>query len=211
MQNCEGNVGWSCGAKNIRITFLQTLACIRQGYGLSQSNPPQWSIIFDFLAAFVRWSLELAPQYIPLLRPLPRRFPKRPRTAKARAALTGFTLVELLVVIAIVGVLVALLLPAVQAARESARRSQCSSQLKQLGVALHNYHDVNKVFPPRRGGSATGVTSFWGNADRRSAFVALLPFIEQQPLFDKIEAGGFADTSGNVFGPGGPVAWYARS
>jgi prepilin-type N-terminal cleavage/methylation domain-containing protein/prepilin-type processing-associated H-X9-DG protein len=135
----------------------------------------------------------------------------RPRTANARAALTGFTLVELLVVIAIVGVLVALLLPAVQAARESARRSQCSSQLKQLGVALHNYHDVNKVFPPRRGGSATGVTSFWGNADRRSAFVALLPFMEQQPLFDKIEAGGFADTAGNVFGPGGPVAWYATT
>ena len=127
----------------------------------------------------------------------------------ARAA--GFTLVELLVVIAIIGVLVALLLPAVQAARESARRSQCSSQLKQLGIALHNYHDVWKVFPPRRGGTGTGVTSFWGNGDRRSAFVALLPFYEQQSLFDRIEAGGDVDTSGNVFGPGGPVAWYATT
>src|SRR4029077_3317385 len=105
----------------------------------------------------------------------------------------GFTLIELLVVIAIISLLIALLLPAVQAAREAARRSQCSNNLKQFGVALHNYHDIYKTFPPRRGGTGTGSTAYNGNSDRRSAFIALLPFMEQQALHDRIETGGEVD------------------
>jgi prepilin-type N-terminal cleavage/methylation domain-containing protein/prepilin-type processing-associated H-X9-DG protein len=122
----------------------------------------------------------------------------------ARRAQRAFTLVELLVVIAIIGVLVALLLPAVQAAREAARRSQCSNALKQFGLALHNYADVNKVFPARRGGSV-GTTSADGNQRRLSAFVPLLPFIEQKPLADAIAAGG--SYGGVNYPAGGPNAW----
>lgn len=102
----------------------------------------------------------------------------------------AFTLVELLVVIAIIGILVALLLPAVQAAREAARRMQCTNNLKQLALACHNYADTYKVLPPRQ----TGTGVFWGgdavntNTTRLSGFVMLLPFYEQQPLYDQIAA-----------------------
>ena len=97
----------------------------------------------------------------------------------------GFTLVELLVVIAIIGVLIALLLPAVQQAREAARRMSCSNNLKQLGLALHNYHDTSNALPARQGGPVWS-----GNNDhpRFSAFVGLLPFIEQSARYDKIMA-----------------------
>src|SRR5262245_1202766 len=75
-----------------------------------------------------------------------------------KKAQRGFTLVELLVVIAIIGILVALLLPAVQAAREAARRSQCMNNLKQIGIALQNFHDSNKTLPP---GVALGEGAMW--------------------------------------------------
>ena len=92
----------------------------------------------------------------------------------------GFTLVELLVVIAIIGILVGLLLPAVQAAREAARRMQCSNNFKQLGLALHNYHDTYNRLPPRIGGDARGVNHSPSGISR------LLPYIEQNALYNQI-------------------------
>lgn len=93
----------------------------------------------------------------------------------------GFTLVELLVVIAIIGVMVSLLLPAVQAAREAARRMQCSNNLKQIGLALHNYESTHRVFPAQSWGPRPGVHF---NARRGSWFTAILPMVEQTSLAD---------------------------
>jgi prepilin-type N-terminal cleavage/methylation domain-containing protein/prepilin-type processing-associated H-X9-DG protein len=97
----------------------------------------------------------------------------------------AFTLVELLVVITIIGILIALLLPAVQAAREAARRAECTSKLKQLGLAIHNYHDVWGRFP--LGAACFDVWNIGGQPysnNHGSMFVALLPYIEQQGLYD---------------------------
>lgn len=114
-----------------------------------------------------------------------------PRTAKSRSLLRrrsrdGFTLVELLVVIAIIGVLVALLLPAIQAAREAARRSQCLSNLRQMSIGLLNYESSNGSFPSAfdfpEGANPATMNNMGPNW-----IVKLLPFIEQQPLYDQFD------------------------
>lgn len=118
---------------------------------------------------------------------------------------SGFTLIELLVVIAIIAVLIALLLPAVQQAREAARRTQCKNNLKQLGLAAHNYHDTYSALPYMCGGTGQGggfgAFGTFGptgtSAFRLSGFVGLLPFLEQNALYTL--------SANNNFSPGGWV------
>ena len=109
---------------------------------------------------------------------------------QSRRARAGFTLIELLVVIAIIAILVALLLPAVQQAREAARKAECSNNLKQIGLAAHNYHAQHSTFP--------GVGM--GAGSNLSPFVGLLPFLDQGPMFDRIEQGNFnSDTNNTIY------------
>jgi prepilin-type N-terminal cleavage/methylation domain-containing protein/prepilin-type processing-associated H-X9-DG protein len=111
----------------------------------------------------------------------------------------GFTLIELLVVIAIIAVLIALLLPAVQAAREAARRSQCVNNLKQLGLATHNYVSGNDAIPPS---GANGTPGIPGDTNQTQTFcmkVRLLPFLEQQALYNAMNM-YFSGAYSTVFG-----------
>ncbi|MDO5581117.1 MAG: DUF1559 domain-containing protein [Planctomycetia bacterium] len=105
----------------------------------------------------------------------------------------GFTLVELLVVIAIIGILIGLLLPAVQAAREAARRMQCSNNMKQFGIALHNYHDVYQAFPCREIEKLFG-NKYWGG------MYPLLPFMEQATAYTGITNEALTNTRHSAFG-----------
>lgn len=110
--------------------------------------------------------------------------------SKARVRRSGFTLVELLVVIAIIGILIALLLPAVQAAREAARRSQCSNNLKQIALGVHNYMDTHKTFPPGIVDTDPALGSPVGEAENRNGLAwsaLILPFVEQGTIYDQVK------------------------
>ena len=107
----------------------------------------------------------------------------------SRSRRFAFTVYELLIVIAIISILIALLLPAVQQAREAARRTQCRNNLKQLGLALHNYHDVHRILPPGIVSNSKGHYTAKEDAGRKaesatSGLVLLLPFLEEAGIYD---------------------------
>jgi prepilin-type N-terminal cleavage/methylation domain-containing protein len=128
------------------------------------------------------------------------------RLGRCRAR--GFTLIELLVVIAIIAILIALLLPAVQQAREAARRTQCKNHLKQIGLALHNYHDVFNTFPMGNFGLRDAA---WGH----SWWASILPYIDQAPLYNRwnfqLFNDGYVDQVALLDGVKIPGSWCPSS
>ena len=146
--------------------------------------------------------------------------PRRKNPAR-RIAGKGFTLVELLVVIAIIAILIALLLPAVQNAREAARRTQCKNNLKQLGLALHEYHEAFNVFPYLQGGTGSGIISggFYGDGNELqvNGFIQLLPYLDRAPLYRRIQSASIPRPGGGFYPPWGSAPddiaytpWQAR-
>ncbi len=107
----------------------------------------------------------------------------------------AFTLIELLVVIAIIAILIALLVPAVQKVREAAARTQCQNNLKQIGLAIHNYHDTFKLFP------MGGITEGWccGTQSKTNWAIEILPYLEQGPLYKTYNQNAFNENAANAF------------
>lgn len=122
-----------------------------------------------------------------------------------RQTRTGLTWIEIIVVLGVIGMLIGLLLPAQRTAREAARRMSCSNNFKQIGLAIHNYHSAYKVLPSAMGGTGHGATPELGNDYRLSGLVGLLPFLEQESLWDQIKAPG--QYCGIDFPPMGPTPW----
>lgn len=128
--------------------------------------------------------------------------------APRRLPRPAFTVVELVVVVLVIIVLVALFLPATRGSREAARRMQCSNNLKQLGLALHNYHQVHRQLPVAMGGTESGLTPIAGNAHRLSGLVALLPFLEQTQMWEQISSP--TEIDGVTYPALGPAPWISR-
>lgn len=132
--------------------------------------------------------------------------PRNDGFVRQRALARGFTLIELFFVIGVIAILLALLLPTVRFSREAARRMSCSNNLKQIGLALHNYHSANEHLPEAMGGTEGSSTSTAGNAHRLSGLVALLPFVEQQDMWEQISTP--TKFNGITFPAMGPVPWH---